>query len=194
MGKVIYLTGAPATGKSTLTRSLAQLVPGLSVFCYSEQLRDYVNDLEGTALDEVNVRRQSGKVITKAHVDAVDILLARRVEQERSERHFVIDSHPVTKEEYGFRITGFSQALVEQLAPDYVICLYASPTTLTKRIQADNQGRPLPTPYELELHNQTQISMAALYGVIAHCPTYLVDSDLPADSLAETVMSIANLR
>jgi hypothetical protein len=86
-----------------------------------------------------------------------DPMLGKFDKAERKDRHFVIDSHPVTKEDYGFRVTGFLQDKVTRLAPDCVICLYATPNVITQRISADPQGRPLPTQYELEIHNQTQI-------------------------------------
>ena len=42
MPKVIYLTGAPASGKSSTTRMLADRVPGLRVWEYGARLTEHV--------------------------------------------------------------------------------------------------------------------------------------------------------
>ncbi len=64
---MIYLTGAPATGKSTLSRNLKRDYPDMFVFAYSEQLRDVVARRLGNArLDEEDIRRQSGMVVWAA--------------------------------------------------------------------------------------------------------------------------------
>ena len=39
MAEVVYLTGAPATGKSMLTRALKAQIPDLRIFEFGERLR-----------------------------------------------------------------------------------------------------------------------------------------------------------
>ncbi|MBT2117790.1 AAA family ATPase [Dyella sp. LX-66] len=194
MGKVIYLTGAPATGKSSLTVRVREVLPAIDVFCYSEKLRDHVNarSAEGY-LTEVSVRKESARAISKDDVDAVDTLLVDHVARLRDQRHIIIDSHPVTKEDFGFRITGFSTARLAQLSPDIVVCLYADPDIVRRRIEQDPAGRPLPSAYELAVHNSLQMGVASQYGVLLDKPVYLLDSGVDADRLTTTFLERCRL-
>ncbi|MBT2324354.1 AAA family ATPase, partial [Variovorax paradoxus] len=101
MHPVIYLTGAPASGKSTLSGNLKLRYPELTVFAYSEELRKTVA-MRGENLAEDDIRRLSARVITIEDVNRLDQTLIERVATERLTRPFLIDSHPVTKETFGF--------------------------------------------------------------------------------------------
>lgn len=72
MGRVIYLTGAPAAGKSTLCANLEQRAARLLVLSYSALLRDHVQDRKGTDLGAAEIRELSSRVITREDVMAVD--------------------------------------------------------------------------------------------------------------------------
>ena len=76
MGKIIYLTGAPATGKSTLTRNLAEKADQVMVFTYSKELARIVSSRVG-AIDQKDLREQSAKLITRDDVEAVDAELVQ---------------------------------------------------------------------------------------------------------------------
>lgn len=188
MGTVVYLTGAPATGKSTLTRGLEKCVTGLKVFCYSARLSDHVNSrVPDLGLTEESVRQQSARVITKEDVDAVDGILIDWVKSNRSDSDLIIDSHPVTKEEFGFRVTPFSHAQLLELRPEVVVCLYADPAVLHQRISEHPQGRPQLSPSEMTLHVTLQAAVAAQYAVLLGKACLLVDSDMPRAELVSEV-------
>jgi adenylate kinase len=193
MGTVVYLTGAPATGKSTLCRALSETVNGLQVFCYSEKLRDHVNARRERQIDEVEIRERSAAVVTREDVEHVDTQLINWVATERRVRDVVIDSHPVTAEVYGFRITAFSQQQLAALAPDVIICLYADPAILQHRIAQDAQGRRSLTHTDISLHVTLQASVAAQYAVLLGKACHLVNSDTPRADLVETVIARAEL-
>jgi adenylate kinase len=193
MGSVIYLTGAPATGKSTLGRALATEVPGLQLFCYSEHLRDLVNRRAPSSVTESSIREKSAAIVTSDDVKQLDEQLVGWVAAERARNPIVIDSHPVTKENFGFRVTPFSHDRVRELSPDFIVCMYAAPEVIEERIRADPQGRPLPTRYELSLHTQAQINVAVQYGIILGRPCYLVDSSTSQPELVATVRRLTKL-
>lgn len=194
MGKIIYITGAPATGKSTLCRALAQADPAVVAFCYSERLRDHVNASVGADLDEIGIRRESSRVVTPRHVSEVDNLLRNEICNARgSDKHLVIDSHPVTKEHYGFRVTPFSATELQLLNVDVLICLYAAPEILARRIRADPQGRPMPTEFELALHVQLQASVVTQYAVFTGRACYLLDSNCQGLELASKVRTLSEI-
>jgi adenylate kinase len=193
MGSVIYLTGAPATGKSTLCQQLVAEVPDLKLFCYGVELRDLVNRRDAASITETGIRQRSGAVVRPEDVRELDDRLIAWVADERTRNPIVIDSHPVTKEAYGFRVTAFSAEQVRQLAPDAIVCLYTAPEELERRIRANPRGRPLPSLYELALHTQAQIDIAVQYGVLLGKPCYLVDSARPHAELIATIRRLTKL-
>jgi adenylate kinase len=64
MPKVVYLTGAPASGKSSTTRILRDRVPGLLVWEYGARLTEHVNGLVGSRLTQDDLRSRSAGVVT----------------------------------------------------------------------------------------------------------------------------------
>jgi adenylate kinase len=113
----------------------------------------------------------------------VDQALLTFVEGNRTERHVLIDSHPVTKEAHGYRITPFSLEQFTRLAPDEIWVLYASPEETRRRIEADDGGRPMVSAEEAHMHTVLQASVAATYGMAAGRPVYLFDTAVPRDEL-----------
>lgn len=190
---VIYLTGAPATGKSTLSRNLAQRYPELKVFAYSEELRKRLAHRTPGSLTEDGIRQQSAKIVTPEDIASLDQELVERVRLERAHAPFLIDSHPVTKEDYGFRVTGFDIEMLKALSPDLILCLYTSPQTMIGRIESAPMGRPVVPEFEAQMHTNLQASVAAQYGVILGKPVYLIDSSVPEDVLVSVVAEKAHL-
>ena len=193
MRRVIYVTGAPATGKSTLCKTLAATDSNIETFCYSERLRDHVNQRPGIAVDEAGIREASSRVVRAEDVDAVDELLLERAKDVRasSSLSLLVDSHPVTKEDFGFRITGFSTQNLRALSIDVIICLYADPEILKRRILDAPMGRPLPTNFDLALHIQLQAAVASQYAVLIGKPCYLIDSSVSQQALVDQVHALS---
>ena len=190
---VIYLTGAPAAGKSTLCRNLAARFKSLTVFAYSEELRHFISEKTTRLLSEHDIRAQSSIVVTAEDVTALDEQLVARVAVERQSAPFIIDSHPVTKESYGYRITGFSIDARQRLDPDVIICLYTSPEITIQRIGADAMGRPMVSRFEADMHTRLQTAVAAQYGVILGKPVYLLDAAVSPGELVELAAKKAGL-
>jgi adenylate kinase len=187
MAVVMYLTGAPATGKSTLCSNLAKANPAAHIFAYSNELRQLVAGRTHRVVTEGEIREKSAAIVTPADVLELDKRLIALVAAERTRRPIIIDSHAVTKELYGFRVTSFSAEQLRQLDPDLIVCLYASPDAITARIAAKPMGRPQISLFEAALHVQLQAAVATQYGVLLGKPVYLVDADVPEEVLAEQV-------
>ena len=185
MGRVIYLTGAPATGKSTLCSALKARNPNLVVLSYSSMLRAHIQSRTGVSLDAKGIRRRSSSVVTREDVKEVDELLVREVAVTRSTHDVIVDSHPVTKESFGFRVTPFNSQKLLDFNPDAIACLYADPEVLRQRICANPEGRPIPSVFELAIHVQTQCAVAAQYSMISGKSCYLLDTDDPVEVLAQ---------
>lgn len=193
MGKVIYLTGAPATGKSTLTSSVVDYAKGVEVFTYSLELARVTSARIGQ-LTQKDMREQSAKIITREDVALVDEKLIERATSFRQRDGFlVIDSHPVTIEEFGFRVTPFTREMLSRLSPDVITCLYADAATLEARIKADAAGRPLPPQAELSRHVDLQCQVAWTYAFESGASLYFLDASLPGQEVMKNFMKVAKI-
>jgi adenylate kinase len=183
MPKIIYLTGAPASGKSSTTKLIREQVPGLVIWEYGAKLTEHCAARFVDVTNQNDLRAKSAGLVTAEDVAVVDEALLKFVDEERGRRHVVIDSHPVTKEEWGYRITPFSLEQFARLSPDEIWVLYASPEETRRRIQNDPGGRPLVNEEEARAHTMLQASVAATYGMSIRCPVYMFDTGVPRDVL-----------
>ncbi len=188
MYEVIYLTGAPATGKSTLMSALDAHLAPLFKFSYSKELAAHISNRSLMGYSQDDMRRHSSSVITPRDVAAVDQQLIEIVGRKRDECHVIIDSHAVTKESFGFRVTPFRIEQLVAIAPTIIFSLYAPPESIIQRIQQDSQGRPEPTTYEAAFHNDLQASVAINYAIHIGKPVYFLDSRRTTEELVEEIV------
>lgn len=176
MGKVIYLTGAPASGKSSTMHLLSTSMPDLLHWEYGARLTEHLKKRWPEVIQQDDLRRHSASVITAEDVEEVDRSLVAFVADHREMHNIVIDSHPVTKEMFGFRITPFSLEQFSRLSPDEIWVFYASPAVTIQRIVDNPGGRPLITEEEARFHTALQASVAATYGMSVGRAVYLFDT------------------
>jgi len=105
----------------------------------------------------------------------------------------VIDSHPVTIEEFGFRVTPFTKKQLIQLMPDIIICLYARADVLCDRIKKDAAGRPLPSLSEIDLHTQLQCQVAGMYAFEVGASLYYLDAAHPPGVLLDNFLKVTEV-
>lgn len=176
MPKVVYITGAPAAGKSSTVQMLAQRSPGLLVWEYGARLTEHIDSKVEGRIEQDALRERSSGLVTVEDVAEVDRALLKFVQEHRHDSNVLIDSHPVTKERYGFRITAFSLQQIAALSPNEIWVLYASPDETRRRIKVDPAGRPMVTHDEAHMHTIMQASVATTYGMAAGCPVYMFDT------------------
>lgn len=193
MRRVIYLTGAPATGKSTICKNIYVNSSEVEIYSYGSLLREVVSERTRRTLTEHDMRELSAALVTSEDVQRTDDLLMEKVQTARISKHIIIDSHAVTKEVYGFRVTPFKIDQLKALNPDLIICTYASPDVVASRIQANANGRPLPHGFELDMHIKLQASLAAQYGFFLNCPCYIVDTSGPIETVLQHFQNIAKI-
>lgn len=188
---VVYLTGAPASGKSTLVTALEKVVSPVTTFRYSKMLADFIAS-KTDGISHLRLRQESAGIVTKEDIETVDSNLIEQVSDCRKHSHVIIDSHPVTKESFGFRITPFSLDQLLRIAPTLILNLYAAPEVLLDRIEIDPQGRPSITAYEAGYHNALQGAVAIAYGIHVGAKIYMLDSAKPTAELVEQVCKRLN--
>lgn len=190
---IVYLTGAPAAGKSSVCAELRRRFPTLEVFSYSSELRRVAAQRAGATMTEDDIRRLSGQVIQPEDVVALDRHLVDIATKRRGIGPLVIDSHAVTKEKYGFRVTGFDHSTLRALSPDCIVCLYTSAAIVLSRIEQAPMGRPQVSEFEANMHTQLQGSVAIEYGIVLGRPVYFVDGGNDLGSVVATVAAKARL-
>lgn len=187
--KVIYLTGAPASGKSTLLRCLRKASDQIKVFEYGAELTAHLQNKKNMShLVQSDVRSLSATLVSPDDIRIVDERLMQFVDEKRTKAHVIIDSHAVTKESYGFRVTPFSLSAIQRLGPDELWVLYAAANITTARIKADPAGRPSITEWEATAHASLQSSVAITYGISLGIPIYFFDSDRDERDLCAMLM------
>lgn len=193
MGRVIYLTGAPATGKSSICNAISELDMQVRIFSYSAMLRETVTMRTAKSLDALEIRRHSAAIVTRQDVQTTDELLVREVAAARQSHHVIVDSHPVTKEAYGFRVTAVTVEQLQALSPDAIVCTYTPTEELERRFHADPEGRALSSPYELDMHVRLQATVAVQYGIISGKPSYFLDTSPELHKIVPQFLTITKI-
>ena len=186
--KVIYLTGAPATGKSSLTKIIKRELPDSIIFEYGKELTNLINEESKSSFKQENIRNLSSKIITYELINKLDQFLINLVKEVRETTHIIIDSHPVTKEKYGFRVSAFSIDLLHKLSPTDIFVLYAENKEILNRIQKDASGRPLISEFDAGIHTQLQNIVALNYALQLGVPIHFFDSTVTHKELEKNVL------
>lgn len=188
--QVIYLTGPPASGKSSLCRLLQSRVQPLKVYHYSQLLAEHLNRRHSAIVSEDNLRESSAQLISLLDVQAVDELLISEVTEVRKTSHCIIDSHAVTKEKYGFRVTPFTFDKVRALRPTAVCMLHAESAEIIRRISSDSGGRPMISPAQADFHSYLQAQVGLAYSLELGLPFYVLDSTESSEAAADKLCNL----
>ena len=183
--KVVYLTGAPGSGKTTALDGLLSRMSNVAGWRYSERLAEHIQQRSGAIVEHDTLRRVSAALVSPDDISAVDDSLVEFVGLSHGSRHVVIDSHPVTKEAYGFRCTPFTVDRLMSLGLDEIWLTYLDPETTLLRLDADRTGRQAINREEAAMHSSLQASLAIQYGVLAGCPVYFFNTSAPVEEVID---------
>jgi len=190
-GKVVMLTGAAGTGKSTLSQEAGARIRPLHRVDFGQLLLERKIGQGFTALNYEKLRTESASVITREDVKAVDAQLIDSLPQLRNETHVLIDSHAVTRERFGYRITHYSFDELKRIALDAVVVTYCRPDVFAARHKSSPRGRPPITDIEAQHQMTLQEAVAVNYAILCGCPCFLLDTtDRSPSELADELGDI----
>jgi len=170
------LTGAAGTGKSSLAQLAETSIKQLYKVDFGKLLLQLKIDQGHSGLTYDELRRQSSEIVTPADVATVDAKLIDNLHSLRSTNHVLIDSHAVTHERFGYRISHYSQDELRRIGFDAIIVTYCTPAELVERREKDPQGRPPISLFEAQHHMALQESVAVNYAIICGCRCFFFDT------------------
>jgi len=188
---IVYLTGSPASGKSTLSQVLKKRLPGIVYFEYGKELSKLISKVQKRNISQKELRKKSGQIIRPEDIHRLDKQLIDLLKPISKRSTVIIDSHAITKEHYGFRAIPFSVNQLRRLNLSFIICLYAEGKVVRRRIKKNSEGRPLINEYEANLHTILQSAVAINYSTSLGIPIYFMKSDNLL-LIAESISNIIN--
>jgi adenylate kinase len=179
----VYLTGAPATGKTSVATYLHDTY-GARVFSYGQALREHAA-LRGISHEEL--RQKSSSVVRKELIGELDASLPGLLAEWRNTGPVIIDSHAVTSEPWGLRAIPYSRNALLRLGLTRIVCLMADGQTLFDRIDRDPAGRRSEDRWKLGQLNNAQVALAASYAHTTGLPVCAIDARRPLDEVCAAV-------
>jgi adenylate kinase len=177
---IIYLTGCPATGKTTLAEKIADKVRNVVHFRFGRVLTKLINENQPTVTQD-SLRTSTSHVSTPLLVNEVNEKAISVCEDRRGIESVIIDTHAVTTEETGFRLTPFSTDQLKRLNPDIFVCLTAHPILRQNRVSIEASGRPILSEEQLSLQASIQTSLVTAYSAATGKPAYFLKNETPDD-------------
>ena len=133
-GKVVMLTGAAGTGKSTLAAECATQIRPLHKVDFGHLLLEAKRRQGYPDLTYDQLRTLSGSIITPEDVRAADSAFIESLPALRARINVLIDSHAVTRESYGYRITHYSFDNLRRISFDAIVITYCHPDAWLERV------------------------------------------------------------
>lgn len=175
MGKVVYLTGVPASGKTTLCERVTRRVHDTKHFRFGRELTAFLQEKHSITQEEL--RSGTAHISTPQIVRQIDERAISFADEHRAKSNIIIDTHALTTEAFGFRLTPMSMEQIIRLAPDIIVCVTALPTIVRKRVHAASMGRSILNEDQLCQQAHLQQSLVVTYSAMCGAPAYFIENN-----------------
>ena len=176
MYKSIYLTGAPATGKSTIANLLRKENHKIKVFEYGKEMAKHLSAKYKENIEQSTMKSGTESLVTEYDVDTVNEIMKHFIDENITNYNVIIDTHQITKEAFGFKLKAFSIEQLNSLVIDEIWVLYCDSKIIKERKTKKSGGRPISEDFESDFHSVSQSNLAILYSMIKNVPIYFFNS------------------
>lgn len=187
--KLLYLTGAPATGKSTITNAISQIEPSIQIIRYSDEIKNFYAESKRGQFTTSQLRTESSKIISHSDISNIDRYILEKI-QTSAANYIVLESHAITVESYGFRATPFSVQMLGMIAPNLIVCLYSETDLIFERIKDNPQGRLLQSTENIQVGQFLQMSLALQYGILTNAEIHFINTQQETQVVAQQLVNM----
>ncbi|USF28373.1 hypothetical protein N510_003332 [Firmicutes bacterium ASF500] len=185
--KLLYLTGSPATGKSTITNAIFQMEPSIQIIRYSDEIKNFYAESKRGQFTTSQLRMESSKIISHNDISNIDQYILKKI-QTSTANYIILESHAITVESYGFRATPFSVQLLGMVAPNLIVCLYSEADLIFERIKNNPQGRLLQSTENIHVGQFLQMSLALQYGILTNAEIHFINTQHEPQVVAQQLV------
>lgn len=187
---IIYVTGAPGTGKSTLIKALQTRFSNAEVFSYGAHMARHLQARYGSsAPDALSLRGGTDQHVTIEDIRSVDQTMVSWTVERQAGRLLLIDTHQVTLETTGLRFIPFQVSDLDSLPLTMIWLLSAAAESVVNRIASSPKGRIVPSVHEAETHAAIQYSVAVMYAIRKNIELRVFNGDNPPSTVLEHATS-----
>jgi adenylate kinase len=182
---VLYLTGVPAVGKTSLAIALERRV-GAVRLSYGDIL---TQTLSAKVDNQRQLRERSADVISARDVIETDQLVAASILRASAASDVVVDSHALTAETYGLRAVPYSATGLLAMGFTHIVCLTAPPEIVRNRIDRQADGRRGQDEWDMLSHAALQAGLALSYAHTLGVPFAFLRSDRDLAEVVDDVVA-----
>ena len=187
--KLLYLTGAPATGKSTITDAITQINPSIQIIRYSDEIKKFLAQSNRGEFTTLQLREASAKIVSYRDIANIDQYILSKI-QDSTANYIVLESHALTVESYGFRATPFSIQMLQMMAPNLIVCLYSESDVIFERIKNNPHGRLMQNIESIQTGQFLQMSLALHYAILSNAEIHFVNSQQESKIIANQLVDL----
>ena len=190
--KIILITGIPASGKTTATKYISKRYSSFKVLKYGEVLFEHKKK-EYPKLTYEGLREKSASIISSNDIKIADELIISKAKSLSSIQNVIIESHGVTRENFGFRITPYKKvSTIQSLNLDAIIYISSTPSEILNRMNLKADGRKNSTLEQINQNLRLQENLALNYAVLTGSPFYSIENNESIKGFQDKVHTIIN--
>ena len=175
--RIILLTGVPSSGKTTATEYIKANFTKAKVIRYGEFLFK-IKKKEYPNLTYKQMRSLSASIIRKEDIAKIDSLILSIVNNNKEKHDIIIESHGVTKEKYGFRVTPYrSFKKLNNLGVDTVVYISSDTRSILKRMRSSSNGRKRVSQIQIQQNLRLQENLALAYSVLTGSTFFVIENN-----------------